>query len=154
MAHHCWMDLGTTSQAPANLRPFPWRSKHYILPSTLGPLNPLFHTHACSQSLSPVWLFVTPWTVARQAPLFMEFFRQQHWSGLPFSPPGTVPTQGSNAHLLGRWILYHLATRESPLSHTHTHIQISISNNHLVANTWIILPPEQALPFQGHQPSL
>ena len=30
---------------------------------------------------------VTPWTVARQAPLFMEFSRQEYWSGLPFPSP-------------------------------------------------------------------
>ena len=32
-----------------------------------------------------------PWTVARQAPLSMEFFRQEYWSGLPFPPPGDLP---------------------------------------------------------------
>ena len=32
--------------------------------------------------LSDVQLFVTPWTVAHQAPLSMEFSRQEHWSGL------------------------------------------------------------------------
>ena len=31
--------------------------------------------------LSHVWLFATPWTVAHQTPLFMEFFRQEYWSG-------------------------------------------------------------------------
>ena len=31
--------------------------------------------------LSHVQLFVTPWTVARQAPLSMELSRQEHWSG-------------------------------------------------------------------------
>ena len=35
-----------------------------------------------------VQLFVTLWTVARQAPLFMGFFRQEYWSRLPFPPPG------------------------------------------------------------------
>ena len=39
------------------------------------------------KSLSCVWLFVTPWTVACQAPLSMGFSRQEHWSGLPFSSP-------------------------------------------------------------------
>ena len=34
---------------------------------------------------SHVRLFVTPWTVARQAPLSMGFPRQEYWSGLPFS---------------------------------------------------------------------
>ena len=35
--------------------------------------------------------FVTPWTVVHQAPLFMEFFRQEFWSGLPFPSPGDLP---------------------------------------------------------------
>ena len=48
----------------------------------------------CTQSLSHVWLFVTPWTVAHQAPLAKEFFRQEHWSGLPFSSPGDLPNPG------------------------------------------------------------
>ena len=36
---------------------------------------------------SHVQLFVTPWTVARQAPLSVGFPRQEYWSGLPFSSP-------------------------------------------------------------------
>ena len=36
---------------------------------------------------SHVWLFVTQWTVARQAPLPMGFSRQAYWSGLPFPSP-------------------------------------------------------------------
>ena len=32
----------------------------------------------------------TPWTVAHQAPLSMEFSRQEYWNGLPFPPPGDV----------------------------------------------------------------
>ena len=34
---------------------------------------------------------VTPWTVARQAPLSLEFFRHEHWSGWPCPPPGGLP---------------------------------------------------------------
>ena len=41
--------------------------------------------------LSHVWLVVTPWTVAHQAPLSMGFSRQEYWSGLPFSFPGGLP---------------------------------------------------------------
>ena len=33
----------------------------------------------------------TPWTVALQAPLSMEFSRQEYWSGLPFPTPGGLP---------------------------------------------------------------
>ena len=36
------------------------------------------------KSLSHVWLFATPWTVAYQAPPSMGFSRQECWSGLPF----------------------------------------------------------------------
>ena len=36
----------------------------------------------------------TPWTVAHQAPLSMEFLRQEYWSGLPFPPPGDLPDSG------------------------------------------------------------
>ena len=36
------------------------------------------------------WLFVTPWTVACQVPLFMEFPREEYWSGLPCTPPGDL----------------------------------------------------------------
>ena len=43
---------------------------------------------------SRVQLFVTPWTVARQAPLSMGFFRQECWSGLPFPTPGDHPGPG------------------------------------------------------------
>ena len=39
-------------------------------------------------------LFVTPWTVAHQAPLFMRFSRQEFWNGLPFPPPGDLPDPG------------------------------------------------------------
>ena len=33
----------------------------------------------------------TPWTVDCWAPLFMEFSKQEHWSGLPFPSPGDLP---------------------------------------------------------------
>ena len=42
------------------------------------------------KSTSHVQLFVTPWTVACQAPLSMWFSRQEYWSGLPFPSPGDL----------------------------------------------------------------
>ena len=36
--------------------------------------------------------FVTPWTVALQAPLSLSFPRQEYWSGLPFPTPGDLST--------------------------------------------------------------
>ena len=41
------------------------------------------------KSLSRVRLFVTPWTVAYEAPPSMGFSRQEYWSGLPFPSPYT-----------------------------------------------------------------
>jgi len=38
--------------------------------------------------------FVTPWTVAHQAPLSMGFSRREHWSGSPFPPQGDLPEPG------------------------------------------------------------
>ena len=46
------------------------------------------------KSLSCVWLFATPWTVAYQAPPSMGFSRQECWSGLPFPSPGYFPNSG------------------------------------------------------------
>ena len=44
-----------------------------------------------SVSRSVVFNSATPWTVACQAPLSMEFSRQEYWSGLPFPTPGDLP---------------------------------------------------------------
>ena len=47
-----------------------------------------------AQWLSHIQLFETPWTVTSQAPLSMEFSRQEYWSGLPFPSPGNLPDPG------------------------------------------------------------
>ena len=44
-----------------------------------------------TQLLSRVQLFAIPWSVAHQAPLSMEFSRQEYWNGLPFPPPEDLP---------------------------------------------------------------
>ena len=48
------------------------------------------------KSLSRVWLFATPWTIAYQASPSMGFSRQEYWSGLPFPSPGDLPHPGKN----------------------------------------------------------
>ena len=62
-------------------------------------------------SFSCIQLFVTIWTIACQAPLSMEFSRQEYWSGLPFSPPGDLPNSGikptSHASCVCKRVLYH-----------------------------------------------
>ena len=45
-------------------------------------------------NFSRVQLCATPWTIAGQAPLSMEFSRQEYSSGLPFLPPGNLPHPG------------------------------------------------------------
>ena len=57
-------------------------------------LNPAGYRISEVKSLSRVRLFVTPWTVAHQAPLPMGFSRQEYWSGLPFPSPGDLPDPG------------------------------------------------------------
>ena len=46
------------------------------------------------KSLSRVWLFATPWTVAYQASPSLGFSRQESWSGLPFPSPGDLHNPG------------------------------------------------------------
>ena len=54
---------------------------------------------------SRVQLFVTPWTIALQVSLSMGFSRQEHWSGLPFPPPGDLPHPGIKLNVSwGFWI--------------------------------------------------
>ena len=47
--------------------------------------------NCCCFPLSCILLFVTPCTLAHQAPLSMDFPRQEYWSGLPFPSPGDLP---------------------------------------------------------------
>ena len=62
--------------------------------SVLHILNMMSIKKVKVKSLSCVWLFATPWTVAYQAPPSMGFSRQEYWSGLPFPSPGDLPDPG------------------------------------------------------------
>ena len=68
-----------------------------------------------SQSLSPVRLFATPWTVARQAPLSGDFSSKNTGVGCHFLLQGIFLTQGSNPGLshCGQ-ILHRLSQQGSP----------------------------------------
>ena len=48
----------------------------------------------CVCVFSHVQLFAIPWTVACESPLFVEFSRQEYWSGLPSPAPGILPDPG------------------------------------------------------------
>ena len=83
------------------------------LPGVRGEKNESVGLSLESDSL---WV-CSQWTVAHQAPPFMEFPRQEYWSGLPFPSPGIVPTQGSNPALLHcRQILYCLSHRSCQMN--------------------------------------
>ena len=66
--------------------------------------------------------FVSPWTVAQQVPLSMEFSWQENWSGLPFPSPGDLPNTGIeplSPALAGRFLtrrnLHNWANWEAPI---------------------------------------
>ena len=75
-----------------------WALTHWTCPTSFFPAVPnsglSIWVCVCTQSVSCVWLFMIPWTVAHQAPLSMGFFRQEYWSGLPFPSPGELPYPG------------------------------------------------------------
>ena len=66
--------------------------------------------HMCSVTQS----CLTPWTVALEAPLSIEFSRQEYWSGCHFLLQRIFPTPGSTPHLLH---LLHRQVDSLPLSH-------------------------------------
>ena len=85
------------------------------------PLHRGLDLDMCACSLSHVRLFATPWTVARQAPLSVDFPGKNTGVGFHFLLQGILPTQGWNPHLLYcRQILHHRATREAPRGHSRT----------------------------------
>ena len=54
-----------------------------------------FITEPPGKSKSINWLFVTPWTVAHQVPLSVEFSRQEYWSGSPIPTWGDLLNPGN-----------------------------------------------------------
>ena len=98
----------------------------YLCPSLLGPwrVSPVHPTIYPLLCLSPnhttlllaQWCLTLgdPWAVACQAPLFMEFPRQEYWSGLPFPPPGDLLSPGikSESPALWRRDFHHWGTME------------------------------------------
>ena len=74
------------------------------------------------QSLSCIWLFAAPWTVACQAPLSMGFYRQEYWSGLPFLSLRDLPHQGSKQCLLNAGGFF---TTEPPVK---AHFSVTLPN--------------------------
>ena len=97
---------------------YPWLILKFVVIGKLSALIPMLWVmtltdtqrlpHVCAWSLSHVWLSVTPWTIAHEAPLSMGFSRQECWSGLPFpalgdlTDPGIEPASLVSPTLAGR----------------------------------------------------
>ena len=62
-----------------------------------------YHLYVVLSHFSPVRLSATPWTAACQAPLYMEFSRQQYRSGLLSPYPGDLPDRGMEPASLLHW---------------------------------------------------
>ena len=58
------------------------------------PGKPSSKLECVTDSSSVMSVSETPWTGAHQAPLSMEFSRQEYWSGLPFPSPSSELTSG------------------------------------------------------------
>ena len=76
-----WCQMGTS-----RLRASKWDSEIHS--------TTVVSVHVCAQLLNWVWLFVTPWAIASQAPLFLRFPRQKYWSGFPCPSSGDLPSPG------------------------------------------------------------
>ena len=95
-------------------------TKHFINTSIFS-LN-LQSVCVCARSVMSN--LATPWTVAHQDPLSMEFSKQGYWSGSPFPTPCALPrdrTPVSCVSCIGRQILY------QPLHHLGSPFNLQIS---------------------------
>ena len=93
----------------------------------------VYTVRACK--LLPSCLFVTPWTVARQAPLSMGFSRQEYWSGLPCPPPGDLPDPGIEpASLMSPALANGIFTTSAPWEAQYTWL-LTMSAGH----SWLLL---------------
>ena len=98
---------------------------------------------AAAYLLSRVWLLATPWTVACQVPLSMEFSRQEYWHGLPFPTPGHLPDPGiepvfpAPPALAATWEGHVLRYRCSKM------VKICLPSSRLMVETIEPLPPSE-----------
>ena len=89
------------------------------------------HKCVCVCVCSVAQLFATPWTLAHQAPLSLEFSRQEYWSGLPFHTSEDLLDSGiksiplASPALTGR-LFTTVPPRNSICVHIYTHMCIYI----------------------------
>ena len=81
---------------------------------------------------SGVWIFVTLWTIACQAPQSMGFSRQEYWNGLPFPSPEYLPDPGIEPESRGSCTAGRFFTAEPPGKPRYTYTCVySFSNSFL-----------------------
>ena len=94
--------LSSLPQSPSHFHELPHLPSFYevllkIISSNLlilSQMNPSTGKCMHAQLLQSCPVCATPWTVGHQAPLSMEFSRQEDWSALPSPPPGHLPDPG------------------------------------------------------------
>ena len=90
-------------------------------------------------------VFVTPWTVAHQAPLSMRLPKEEYWSGLPFPPPGDFPDSVMESRFPALQAdslpLSHLGSPDSlqdPIWGIGKEICVGISASLMVSWSWLV----------------
>ena len=76
---------------------------------------------------------MTPWAIAHQAPLSMEFSMQEYWSGLPFPSPDDLPNQRIEPTSPIAYF-YHLSFRKYSVTFTDRINSIAIIPNYNFSN--------------------
>ena len=94
-----------------------------------------------------VQFFATPWTVALQAPLFMEFSRQEYWSGLPFPTPQDIPDPGIEPESLASPALTDGFFTTAPPGNPGKILSIIDTMKHIISPGLIYLITESLVPF-------
>ena len=101
--------------------------------------------------LSSVQLFVTPWTVACQAPLSMGFSRQDYWSELPRPPLGDLPNPGikfTSLALQAREAELQIGIRWSQRRRDRIHILALPLSNSVTLGKWLGLLSLSSLSYK------
>ena len=92
LRQRCWWSRSTCHGSLSHMHIYVYLCLHFPLESNLTYVTYTWWLKV--KLLSHVHLFVTPWTVAYQAPMSTGFSRQEYWSGLPFPSPGNLPDPG------------------------------------------------------------
>ena len=94
MSQWCNSFLFISHQKTSNISPSSVFSNHSPFHWSVTRTSEKLKSSERVKLLSHVWLFATPWTIALQTPLFMEFSKQEYWSGVPFPSTGDIPDPG------------------------------------------------------------